>query len=24
MGLAPDRPLAELDWQGLPLPAEIW
>ena len=24
MGLAPDRPLAELDWQGLPLPTEIW
>ena len=24
MGLAPDRPLADLDWQGLPLPTEIW
>ena len=24
MGLAPDRPLAELDWQGLPLPTAIW
>jgi hypothetical protein len=24
MGVAPDRPLGEADWEGLPLPAEIW
>src|SRR5262249_24244950 len=24
MGLAPEQPLGEADWQGLPLPAEIW
>jgi len=24
MELSPDRPLADLDWQGLPLPTEIW